>query len=108
VKAAQKLTLSMLKPGADPIEMLRANNEFMRARGYEEETRIYAHGQGYDLVERPSFQPGETMKIGAGMNIAPHPGITKRGTAGICDNYIVTDKGVSECLHKTPKEIFIV
>lgn len=108
VKAAQKLTLSMLKPGADPIEMLRANNEFMRTRGYEEETRIYAHGQGYDLVERPSFQPGETMKIKVGMNIAPHPGITKKGTAGICDNYIVTDKGVSECLHRMPQEIFVV
>jgi len=108
VKAAQKLTLSMLKPGADPIEMLHANNDFMRTRGYEKETRIYAHGQGYDLVERPSFQPGEAMKIKAGMNIAPHPGITKKGTAGICDNYIVIDKGVSECLHKMSKEIFVV
>jgi len=98
----------MLKPGADPQEMLRANNQFMRERGYEEETRIYAHGQGYDLVERPSFQPGERMKIEAGMNIAPHPGIVKKGTAGICDNYIITEEGVSECLHKTAKEIFVV
>ena len=108
VKAAQKVTLDMLKPGADPMEMLRANNEFMRARGYEEETRLYAHGQGYDLVERPSFQSGETMKIKAGMNIACHPAISKKGTAGICDNYIITEKGVSECLHKLPKEIFVV
>ena len=90
------------------MEMLRANNEFMRARGYEEETRLYAHGQGYDLVERPSFQPGETMKIKEGMNIACHPAISKKGTAGICDNYIVNKTGVSECLHKMPKEIFIV
>lgn len=60
------------------------------------------------LVERPFFQPGETMKIKTGMNIAPHPAISKKGTAGICDNYIVTETGVSECLHKMPKNIFLV
>jgi Xaa-Pro aminopeptidase len=105
-KVAQEVTLKMLKPGADPMEMLRANNQFMRDRGYDEETRLYAHGQGYDLVERPSFQPGETMKIKAGMNISVHPGISKKGSATLCDNYIVTETGISECLHKTPKEIF--
>jgi hypothetical protein len=26
--------------------------------------------------------------------------------AHICDNYMVEEKGVSECLHKTPKRIF--
>jgi len=107
VKEAQEMTLAMLKPGADPLEMLRANNEFLRSRGYAEETRTYAHGQGYSLVERPSFQPGETMKIREGMNIAVHPRAgTKKATAIIVDNYIVTENGVSECLHKTPKDIF--
>lgn len=108
-KEAQKVTLDMLKPGADPMEMLRANNEFLRSRGYPEETRLYSHGQGYDLVERPAFQPGETMKIKAGMNIAPHPAVlSKKATAIICDNYIVTETGVSECIHKIPKEIAVV
>jgi Xaa-Pro aminopeptidase len=107
VKAAQNITLSMLKPGADPLGMLHANNEFLRSQGYAEETRIYAHGQGYSLVERPSFQPGEKMKIREGMNIAVHPkAFTKKATAIIVDNYIVTENGVSKCLHKTPKEIF--
>ena len=109
VKEAQQLTLNMLKPGADPLEMLWANNEFLKSRDYPEETRIYAHGQGYDLVERPSFQPGETMKIRAGMNIAVHPAVlTQKATATICDNYIVTETGVSECIHQTPKEIFLI
>lgn len=108
-KEAQQLTLSMLKPGADPLEMLHAHNEFLKNRGYREETRIYGHGQGYDLVERPSFQPGETMKIKADMNIAVHPTVaTKKATAVICDNYMVTQTGVSECLHETPKEIFVL
>jgi len=107
-KEAQQVTLDLMKPGADPLEILEANNEFMRSRGYPEEHRLYAHGQGYDLVERPSFQHGETMKLKAGMNIAPHPVITKNATAIVCDNYIVGEKGVGECLHKFPKEITVV
>jgi Xaa-Pro aminopeptidase len=106
---AQELTQNMLKPSVDPIDCLKANNEFLRDRGYPIETRIYAHGQGYDLVERPSFQPGEKMKIEAGMNIAIHPAvISDNGIGLLCDNYIVTETGASECIHKTPKEIFVV
>jgi hypothetical protein len=26
----------------------------------------------------------------------------------ICDNYLITEDGVSECLHKTPQKIFEV
>ena len=107
-KEAQKVTLDMMKPGADPLDIMNANNEFLLSRGYPKENRLYAHGQGYDLVERPSFQPGETMKIRAGMNIAPHPVIpAKHATAIVCDNYIVGETGVGECLHKFPKEITV-
>ena len=108
-KELQSLNLKMLKPGVNPMEMWDANNNFLRSHGYQEETRLYAHGQGYDLVERPSFQIGETMKIKEGMNIAVHPVVaTPNATAILCDNYMVTKTGVSECLHKTPKEIFVV
>ncbi|MDX9859865.1 MAG: M24 family metallopeptidase [Rhodospirillales bacterium] len=108
-KDAQDYSLGLVKPGADPVEILNANNQFLRDRGYPEETRIYAHGQGYDLVERPSFQPGETMKIAAGMNIAVHPAAaTPQATALLCDNYIVTETGVGESLYRTPREIFVV
>ena len=108
-KEAQKFTLDLIKPGADPMEVLAANNEWMVSRGYDPETRLYAHGQGYDLVERPSFQVGETMKIHAGMNVAAHPTVsTKLGTGKLCDNYIVTEMGLTECLHKFPQEITVV
>ncbi len=108
-KQLQALNLNMLKPGVDPMSLWDANNDFLRSRGYQEETRLYAHGQGYDLVERPSFQIGESMKIQENMNIAVHPVVaSKKATAILCDNYIVTKTGVSECLHKTPKEIFVV
>lgn len=108
-KEAQRVTLDLMKPGADSLDLMKANNDFLMSRGYPKENRLYAHGQGYDLVERPSFQPGETMKIKAGMNIAPHPVIaTKHATAIVCDNYIVGGTGVGECINKFPKEITIV
>lgn len=104
---AQNLSLSLIKPGADPVEILRRNNEFLEGLGLPGETRIYAHGQGYDMVERPSFQPGETMKIAEGMNISVHPAaVGGRASAMLTDNYIVTATGVSDCLHQTPKKVF--
>jgi Xaa-Pro aminopeptidase len=108
-KEGQRVTLNLMKPGADSEDLMKANNDFLMGKGYPKENRLYAHGQGYDLVERPSFQPGEKMKLKAGMNIAPHPVIaTKHATAIVCDNYIVGETGVGECINKFPKEITIV
>lgn len=108
-KKAQKVTLDLLKPGADPREIWNANNEFMRSIGHPEETRIYAHGQGYDLVERPCLDPYETMKIQANMNISPHPSIvSEKAFAFVCENYIVKESGEKICLHQTPQEIFTI
>jgi Xaa-Pro aminopeptidase len=109
VQKAQKVTLSLLKPGAAPKAIWDANNEFMRSSGYPEERRIYTHGQGYDLVERPSLDPGETLKVQARMNIAVHPSVVSdKAFAMICENYLVSATGEKECLHKTPQKIFVI
>ncbi|MBU2498839.1 MAG: Xaa-Pro peptidase family protein [Proteobacteria bacterium] len=106
-KEAQQVTLNLLKPGTDPKEIIAANNEFLKSKGFPIERRLYAHGQGYDLVERPAIREDETMKLQANMNITVHPTVgTKSVFAWICDNYLITEKGPSECLHKTPKKIF--
>ncbi len=108
-KEAQKVSLKLLKPGADPGEIWRANNQFLVRKGVPSETRLYAHGQGYDLVERPAIRDDEPMKLKARMNITVHPIIgTDRIFAWVCDNYLITESGASECLHKTPQEIFMV
>jgi len=108
-KETQRVTLKLLKPGADPAEIWKANNEFLVKKGFPPETRLYAHGQGYDLVERPAIRDDEPMKLKAGMNITVHPIIgTDRVWVWICDNYLITESGVSECLHKTPQKIFEV
>jgi Xaa-Pro aminopeptidase len=106
---AQKVTLNLLKPGANPKDIWDANNEFLQRKGYPPEGRQYAHGEGYELVERPAIRYDEPMKIQASMNIAVHPFVkSKTLWATVCDNYLITETGVSPCLHKTPKEIIVV
>jgi Xaa-Pro aminopeptidase len=108
-REAQKVTLDLLKPGVEPAAIWDANNEFLRSKGYPEETRIYAHGMGYDMVERPSITHDETMKIQARMNIAVHPSVLSAKASGqVCENYIISEAGEKICLHKTPQKIFTV
>ena len=78
----------------------------MRGRGLPEEQRLNAHGQGYDMVERPLIRDDETMPIAAGMSIVVHPGImTPQMFAVVCDNYLIGADGPGESLHRTPQEI---
>ena len=106
---AEALTLSLLKPGANPKAIWDAHNAFMESRGYAPEGRLYAHGEGYDLVEPPAIRPEEPMLIQAGMNFAVHPVAKNKAVwTTLCGNYLVEEKGVGECLHKTPKELFVV
>jgi Xaa-Pro aminopeptidase len=107
MKAAQDHTLSLIRPGASCREIAAAHDDYMRAHGFPPELRLYCHGQGYDLVERPLVRADETMALAQGMNLAVHPGYeTDAVFAVICDNYLVEADGPSECLHKTEKKIF--
>lgn len=104
---AQTLTLNNLKPGSNPKNLWDANNEFLVNKGYLPEARLYAHGQGYDLVERPLIRYDEPMLIEAGMSIVVHPtAATDTVWTGVVDNYLVTENGVSPCLHRTSKKIY--
>jgi len=109
VKAAQEYTLSLMKPGAKPAEIHAAHNAYMKERGLPPETRLYAHSQGYDMVERPLIRQDEPMPLAENMNFAVHPGYeTEAIFAVICDNYLITATGVSPCLHRTTKQVFEV
>jgi Xaa-Pro aminopeptidase len=109
VLEAEAVTLALLKPGAHPKEIWDAHNAFLQRKGYAPEGRLYAHGEGYDLVESPAIRDDETMLIQAGMNLAVHPvGKSKNVWTTMCGNYLVDESGVSACLHKTPKEIIVV
>jgi Xaa-Pro aminopeptidase len=107
VKEAQQHTLQKFKPGASCREIFLAHNEFMKQKGVPPESRVYSHSQGYDLIERPLIRADETMNLEKSMNMSVHPAYaTSSMFAHICDNYIIEENGVSECLHKTPKQIF--
>lgn len=109
VKQAQAYTLSLIRPGASCSSIFEAHNHYMRSNGLPPEARLYAHGQGYDMVERPLIRQDETMSMAEGMCLAVHPGYETRSMfAVICDNYFVTETGVSDCLHKTEKKVFEV
>jgi Xaa-Pro aminopeptidase len=109
MKEAQAHTLGLLKPGTACAEVAAKHDDYMRRHGLPPELRLYAHGQGYDLVERPLIRADETMAIEETMNLAAHPGYeTPSIFAVICDNYLIGPDGPGECLHKTPKQVFEV
>ena len=106
VLEARKFTLGLLKPGASSKDIFEAYNDFMRKNGRPPESRLYAHGQGYDLVERPLIRQDETFKIAKDMNIVVHPTYVQSGYLNwACDNYIIGAEGPGERLHQFPEVI---
>jgi Xaa-Pro aminopeptidase len=107
-KEAQDYSVSLLKPGMSCRELARAHDDFMVKRGLPQELRLYAHGQGYDMVERPLIRADEPMSIEQGMCLAVHPNYALDDLFMIvCDNYIVGAHG-SERIHRTERKVFEV
>ena len=105
---AEDLTAKKLRPGADPKDLWDMNKEFLVKNGYFPPVRLYAHGQGLPLVERPSIRPEEPWKLKAGMNITVHPSAVRKNVWTIaCDNYLIGEDG-AERIHKFPREIIVV
>jgi len=103
---ARRFTLERLKPGTPCREIWEEYNAFMRRNGRPEEARLYCHGQGYDLVERPLVRADEPMTIEKDMNIVVHPTYTHRNISSwVCDNYLIEAGGPGERLHRFPEEI---
>jgi Xaa-Pro aminopeptidase len=106
-KEAQEIVAGMLKPGVSPGDLLKANNDYLISKGYAPEGRLFGHGQGYDMVERPAFVFRETMTLKENMLVAVHPAaVNKDAFAFCCDNYLITAEG-AELLSKTSKIIFV-
>jgi Xaa-Pro aminopeptidase len=105
---AQKLAAGLARPGASPGDILKSVNEFLVANGQAPENRIFAHGQGYDLVERPAFLPEEDMLLQANMVVSIHPvAASPTAFAFCCDDFLVTRRG-GERLHQTPQQVFVI
>ncbi|HEY6861222.1 MAG TPA: M24 family metallopeptidase [Pseudolabrys sp.] len=105
-KASRKLTLDLLKPGTPCKDIWDAFNDFMRKNGRPAEARLYCHGQGYDLVERPLIRHDEPMTIEKNMNIVVHPTYIHGGYLNwLCDNYLIGGNGAGDRLHQFPEEV---
>jgi Xaa-Pro aminopeptidase len=105
VLEARNFTLKLLKPDAACKDIWEAYNQFMREHKRPEEKRLYCHGQGYDMVERPLVRFDEPMRLKANMVFACHPTYALAGSFNwACDDYLLTDSGV-ERLHKFPEKI---
>ena len=59
VLEARRYTLSMARAGSSCEDIWDGYNAFLRKNGKSEERRLYFHGQGYDLVERPLVRNDE-------------------------------------------------
>ena len=95
-----------MKPGGQCKDIWEAFNAFMRANKRPEERRLYCHGQGYDMVERPLVRFDETMPIGKNMIFSCHPTyVTERTYSWICDDFLIGASGVTERLHQFPETI---
>ena len=106
VMEARKLTLDLLKPGTPSKDIWDAFNAFMRKNGRPTEARLYCHGQGYDLVERPLIRNDEPMVIAQDMNIVVHPSYIHAGYLNwLCDNYLIGGNGPGDRLHQFPEEV---
>jgi Xaa-Pro aminopeptidase len=105
-KQARKFTLDMLKPGTPSKDIWDAFNDFMRQNGRPPESRLYCHGQGYDLVERPLVRNDEPWSIEKDMNIVVHPTYIHGGYLNwLCDNYLIGGNGPGDRLHQFPEEV---
>jgi len=103
---ARKLTLDLLKPGTPCKEIWDTFNAFMRKNGRPEEARLYCHGQGYDLVERPLIRNDEPWTIEKDMNIVVHPTYIHGGYLNwLCHNYLIGGNGPGDRLHQFPEEV---
>ncbi len=103
---ARRFTLERLKPGAMGKDIWGAYNDFLTSRGKPAEKRLYCHGMGYDMVERPLVRDDEPMAIGANMVFSCHPTyLTERLFNTICDNFLLGSEGPAERLHGFPETI---
>lgn len=105
-KVAQDFAMTLLKPGAKAADVYAQYSDFVVGLGYPPERRVFSHGQGYDLVERPLIRADEDMALEAGMCLAVHPSFTANGAHSVlCDNIIIEADG-PRLIHKTAQKIF--
>lgn len=109
VQEAQNATLRHMLPGVASGAVAAAHNSFMQSPGLPVERRLYSHGQGCNIVERPLIRRDETMPLRSGMCLAVHPRYeTASHFAVICGNYFIGPRRARQVHASDRKKIFEV
>jgi Xaa-Pro aminopeptidase len=104
--AAQEKLAGMLQVGMNPQVIFAQYNEYLAGMGCKPETGMFAYGQGYDHIERPSIQPGETMELAKDMCLAVNTSLVSAERTAYCaDSFLIKPEGPQK-MHKTPLTIF--
>src|SRR5260370_33684776 len=83
---SRRITLDLLKPGTPAKEVWERFNDFMRRNGRPQETRLYCHGQGYNLVGCRLIRNDEPKPTETNLTTLAHPPHThKRLRSGAGD-----------------------
>jgi Xaa-Pro aminopeptidase len=106
VMDAQRHALTLLVPGATCREIHAQHNEYLRGLNLPAERRVNMHGMGYDMVERPLIRHDEDMQLAQNMAIVCHPGVLNQQMfVHNTELHLIEERGASESLHRTPKQI---
>ncbi len=104
VSAADKLA-GLLRVGADPQAALTEYNRYLEDAGFAPESGIFAYGQGYDHIERPSLQAGETMPLGKDMCMGVNISVCSATVSSfLADSFVLKPEG-AVLLNKTPRAV---
>ena len=102
----QSVLAANAKPGVKCKDLRPILHEFEREHGYELEGRLFGHGHGTGMMERPGYDVDEVMEFRENMYISIHPAMqTDTIWAQNTDNFLVTKDGAIR-LQKTPQHIF--
>lgn len=106
--AVQTQLAAMAKPGVKAVDLRTELHRFEEENGYKKDSRLFGHGQGIDMLERPAFVEGENMALAENMFLCINPGLETESIWGFnADNFLVTKDGAVR-LSKTPQGIFTI
>ena len=103
---AEDFLAERLTPGMDPALIYQEYNQYLENGGYEKEAGLFAYGQGYDNIERPSIQPGEHMLLKKDMCLALNISLNNSCISAFGADSCLVKPGKAERLHKTAPVIF--
>jgi Xaa-Pro aminopeptidase len=99
---------AMCRPGVAASKIFTECNSWLTGHGYVPELKFFAHGQGYEIVERPVICEEEDMVFEENMYISMHPRCKNDHAAAICmDNFVITKQG-GKLLNSTPQELVCI